>query len=99
VIEIAEDFTMTDALETLPAIGPVLAGMLRAAGVGTVRDLMDLGDEIAFAKLAARFPEDACGHKRLALGAAVRGMRKTDLPPEVKREVMRQHKGLKQPPG
>lgn len=90
---------MTDALETLPAIGPVLAGMLRAAGVTTVRDLMDLGDEIAFAKLHARWPDDACGHKRLALAAAVRGVRKSDLPADVKREVLRQHKALKQPPG
>jgi DNA transformation protein len=89
---------MTDALETLPGIGPALAGMLRAAGVPTARDLLTLGDEIAFAKLAERFPDDACGHKRLALAAAVRGVRKADLPAEVKRELMRQHKGLKQPP-
>jgi DNA transformation protein len=89
---------MTDALESLPGIGPALAGMLRAAGVETTRDLMELGDEVAFAKLAQHFPEDACGHKRLALAAAVRGVRKADLPADLKRDLMRRHRGLKQPP-
>jgi len=66
-------------LETLPNIGPVLAGRLREAGIGSAEDFLRLGDAAAFARLRAGLPDDACVHTRLALAGAARGMRWHDL--------------------
>ena len=63
------------ALETLPNIGAVLAGRLRAAGIRDDLALLKLGNAAAFARLRADLPEDACTHTRLALAGAVRGVR------------------------
>ena len=63
------------ALEDLPNIGAVLAGRLRAAGIGTPEQLIRLGDEAAFLRLRADLPEEACTHTRLALAGAVHGVR------------------------
>lgn len=63
------------ALETLPNIGKVLAGRLRAAGVADAAALKTLGDGAAFLRIRAGLPEAACTHTRLALAGAVRGVR------------------------
>jgi DNA transformation protein len=62
-------------LEDLPNIGKVLAGRLRAAGIGDAAALDRLGDGAAFLRIRAELPEDACTHTRLALAGAVRGVR------------------------
>ena len=66
-------------VETLPNIGKVLAGRLKAAGIETDTQLRKLGDAKAFLKLRAELPDDACVHTRLALAGAVRGIRWHDL--------------------
>jgi DNA transformation protein len=53
----------------------VLAGRLKAKGVGTAEALLKIGDARAFAKIRAGLPDDACTHTRLALAGAVRGVR------------------------
>jgi DNA transformation protein len=62
-------------LETLPNIGKVLAGRLRAAGIADAAALRTLGDGAAFLRIRADLPDDACTHTRLALAGAVRGVR------------------------
>lgn len=63
------------ALESLPNIGAVLAGRLRAAGIESAEALLAIGDAAAFARIRAGLPDDACTHSRLALAGAVRGVR------------------------
>ena len=75
---------MAGSIEELPNIGPVLAERLRAVGVASPDDLLRAGDDEAFARLKAWFPEEACYHTRLALAGAVRGIRHNELAPELK---------------
>ncbi len=77
------------ALETLPNIGEMLAGRLRAAGIGTAEALLALGDAKAFVKIRASLPEDACTHTRLALAGAVRGVRWHSLDAELRARLAR----------
>ena len=77
------------ALEDLPNIGAVLAGRLRAAGIGTAEALLKLGDAGAFARIRAGLPDDACTHTRLALAGAVRGVRWHDLDKALREELKR----------
>lgn len=83
---------MSDAIEKTPNIGEVLGGRLRQVGIQTRAELDAVGDEIAFSRLVARYPEDACTHTRLALAGAVRGVRWHALPAELRAELAR---GLK----
>jgi len=62
-------------LEDLPNIGKVLADRLRAAGIADGAALLRLGDAVAFRRIRADLPDDACTHTRLALAGAVRGVR------------------------
>jgi DNA transformation protein len=76
-------------IEEVPNIGKVLGQRLRAAGIATQADLLKVGDDLAFARLKQLFPEDACGHTRLALAGAVRGVRRTELPAQLRAELTR----------
>ena len=76
-------------LETTPNIGKVLAGRLRQAGIETREELQKLGDEVAFSRLRAALPDDACKHTRLALAGAVRGVRWHSLDKELRAELTR----------
>lgn len=77
----------SDALESLPNVGKVLADRLRRAGVATAGQFRALGDDAAFAKLVAAYPEEACTHTRLALAGAARGVRWHGLPVTLRREL------------
>jgi DNA transformation protein len=79
---------MIEPVEEAPNIGAVLGQRLRAVGIATRQELESLGDETAFFRLIAKFPEDACGHTRLALAGAVRGMPYSKLDPEFKKAVV-----------
>jgi DNA transformation protein and related proteins len=79
-------------IEEAPNIGIELGRRLRAVGISTRETLMQLGDEAAFRKLAANFPDDACTHTRLALAGAVRDMRWHGLDKALRAELTR---GLK----
>lgn len=78
---------MTRPVEDLPNIGKVLGQRLRTAGIETAEAFERLGDDKAFRKLCAKFPEDACVHTRLALAGAARHIRWHDLPQSVQAEV------------
>ena len=62
-------------LETLPNIGTVLAGRLRAAGIASAENLQMLGDAEAFRRIQHVLPDDACVSTRYALAGAVHGVR------------------------
>ena len=68
-------------LTGLPNIGPVLADHLQRAGVGTAEELRKLGAEEAFLRVRRQAKPDACLHELEA------GVRKSQLPPERKREL------------
>lgn len=75
------------ALESLPNIGAVLAGRLRAAGIESAEALLAIGDAAAFARIRAGLPDDACTHSRLALAGAVRGVRWHGLDAALRRRL------------
>jgi DNA transformation protein len=80
---------MGTPLETLPNIGKVLAGRLRAAGIADAESFLGAGDEDAFARLVLAFPEEACSHTRLALAGAARNIRWHGLDPTLRKELTR----------
>ena len=75
-------------LTGLPNIGPELARQLEEADIHDPETLRAVGTEAAFLRLKARAPA-ACFHKLTALEGAVRGVCKTQLPPERKAELRR----------
>lgn len=75
---------MSEPFESAANIGKELGRRLREIGITTHDALKRTGDAKAFAKLVARFPEDACTHTRLALAGAVRGVRWMHLSPELR---------------
>jgi hypothetical protein len=66
---------MSTPVENAVNIGKELGKRLRAVGIETEEQLNALGDAKAFARLTAKFAEDACTHTRLALAGAVHGVR------------------------
>jgi len=77
----------------MPNIGDVLAGRLRKVGITTDAQLKKLGDALAFQRLRADLPEDACTHTRLALAGAVRGVRWHSLDKALREELTREAHG------
>jgi len=73
----------------MPNIGKVLAERLHRAGIDTPEQLLQLGDAVAFGRIRAELPDDACTHTRLALAGAVRGVRWHGLPPDLRAELTR----------
>ena len=74
-------------IEKTRNIGEFLGKRLRSVGIDSKEQLLVLGDDAAFGRLIARFPEDACTHTRLALAGAVRDVRWFGLSDEIKRSV------------
>ena len=73
-------------LSQLPNIGPVVEEQLNQAGIFTEEDLKSAGSCKAWLKIQA-FDESACIHRLLALEGAIRGVKKKDLPEDVKAEL------------
>ena len=81
-------------LSDLPNIGAILEKQLNAVRVFTGEELRTLGSRETWLRIQ-HIDSSACIHRLLALEGAVRGVRKTLLPPDVKdelREFYRQHK-------
>ena len=76
-------------LTDLPNIGPVLAERLRAAGVETPEQLLQIGAEEAFLRIRAAADPAICLHALEALAGAAEGVRKSALPPARKAELKR----------
>lgn len=73
-------------LSKLPNIGKVVEEQLNQVGVFTEEDLKSLGAKNAWLKIQETDPS-ACIHRLLALEGAIRGIKKTALPEEVKEEL------------
>ena len=84
-------------LESLPNIGPVLAGNLRRVGVDTPEALRETGAEQAFLRIRAQVDSAACFHQLTALAGAEAGIPKGELSPERKAELRTFFDGLRAP--
>ena len=72
--------------EKLPNIGPIVEEQLLEAGIGTPEQLKQLGSREAWLRIRASDPS-ACIHRLYALEGAIRGIRKAELPADVKAEL------------
>ncbi len=70
-------------LSNLPNIGEVVDGQLIQAGIATYAQLKAAGSKEAWLKIQAIDPS-ACIHRLYALEGAIRGIKKSQLPPETK---------------
>ncbi|MBC8535716.1 TfoX/Sxy family protein [Feifania hominis] len=73
-------------MSSLPNIGPQVARQLREAGITTAGELRAAGSRQAWLRIRAMDPS-ACIHRLYALEGAVRGVKKSELPPDVKAEL------------
>lgn len=75
-----------ESLHELPNIGGTLEQKLIQAGIGTPRQLRELGSKEAFLRIRL-IDHTACLHMLTALEGAVREVRKTELSSEIKAEL------------
>ena len=73
-------------LSSLPNIGKVVEEQLNQVGIRTEEDLKSVGAKQAWLKIQ-EIDDSACIHRLLALEGAIRGVKKTALPEEVKAEL------------
>ncbi len=73
-------------LSKLPNIGPVVEAQLNQVGITTLAQLEEMGSRQAWLKILA-IDSSACIHRLYSFEGAIRGIRKRDLPPEVKEEL------------
>lgn len=73
-------------LSKLPNIGQAVAQQLNRAGIQTYEELSAVGSKEAWLKIQM-FDASACINRLLALEGAIRGVKKQDLPEEVKRDL------------
>lgn len=70
-------------LSELPNIGRVLENQLKAIGINTVDELIDLGSQETWLKIR-EIDESACLNRLMALEGAIQNIRWHDLSPEDK---------------
>ncbi|MGN0996703.1 MAG: TfoX/Sxy family DNA transformation protein [Candidatus Ventricola sp.] len=73
-------------LSRLPNIGPRVEKQLHEAGICSVDALMAAGAKAAWLSIQ-QIDESACIHRLMALEGAIRGVKKTMLPDEVKADL------------
>lgn len=73
-------------LSDLPNIGPEVERQLNAVGITNEAELRALGAKDAWLRIQTIDPS-ACIHRLLALEGAIRGIKKAQLPPEVKADL------------
>ena len=81
-------------LSKLPNIGKTVEEQLVQVGINSVDELKKIGAKEAWLKIQ-EIDESACIHRLMALEGAIRGIKKTMLPDEVKadlKEFYHQHK-------
>ena len=70
-------------LTKLPNIGKVIEEQLKQVGITSEEELKAVGAKQAWLKIQG-IDESACIHRLLALEGAIRGVKKTTLPDDVK---------------
>lgn len=83
-------YRMENELSKQVNIGKTVATKLKEVGISTPEELRVLGSKQAFLRLQA-VDSGACLHELMALEGAIRGIRKYDLPEEVKADLKRFH--------
>lgn len=73
-------------LSKLPNIGKVVEEQLNQTGIFTEEELKAVGAKQAWLNIQ-KIDESACIHRLLALEGAIRGVKKTMLPENVKKEL------------
>lgn len=73
-------------LSQLPNIGKVVEAQLNEVGIYTYEQLKETGSKQAWLKIKA-VDESACIHRLLSLEGAVRNIKKSQLPEEVKADL------------
>lgn len=73
-------------LSKLPNIGKTVEEQLGQVGITTVEELKNTGAKQAWKKIRT-IDDSACIHRLLALEGAIRGVKKTLLPEEVKEDL------------
>ena len=81
-------------LSKLPNIGKVVEEQLNQAGIYTEDELKTVGSKQAWLEIQKR-DSSACMHRLLALEGAIRGVKKTTLPNEVKADLKSFYEGHK----
>lgn len=86
---------MGDSLTALPNIGAETARQLREVGIDSPEALMAAGAKEAWTRILAMDPS-ACYNRLMGLEGAIRGIRKAELPDDIKADLKvfyRQMKG------
>ena len=85
-IDAEERGNIMGELSKLPNIGKVVEEQLNQVGIVTEEDLRTTGAEQAWLRIQ-QIDESACIHRLMALEGAVRGVKKTMLPDDVKADL------------
>lgn len=81
-------------LSKLPNIGKVVEEQLNEVGISTYDQLKETGSKQAWLKIRA-IDESACIHRLYGMEAAIRGIKKTELPQEVKEVLKEFYRAIK----
>lgn len=73
-------------LSKLPNIGKAVEEQLNQVGITTAEQLKETGSRQAWLKIR-EIDDSACLHRLLAMEGAIRGVKKTELPEEIKLEL------------
>lgn len=75
-----------EGLAALPNIGAEVANQLNAVGITTEAELKALGAKESWLRIKA-MDDSACIHRLQALEGAIRGIKKSELPAEIKADL------------
>lgn len=78
---------------SLPNVGKVLESNLKAVGINTAEELLQIGSKEAFIRIRI-IDSGACLHMLYGLEGAVRGVKDSLLPEETKQELKKFYKSL-----
>lgn len=81
-------------LSKLPNIGPSVEQQLNEVGITTYEQLKEIGSKQAWLKIL-EIDSSACIHRLYALEGAVRQIKKSELPAEVKAELKEFYNAVK----
>lgn len=73
-------------LQKLPNIGATVESQLNEVGISTAEELCRVGAKDAWLRIRG-IDASACVHRLLALEGAIRGVKKTALPEDVKADL------------
>ncbi|MDC7286280.1 TfoX/Sxy family protein [Blautia schinkii] len=81
-------------LSKLPNIGPAVEEQLNAVGIATYEQLKEIGSKQAWLKIQ-EIDSSACINRLYALEGAVRQIKKSELPAEIKAELKEFYNAVK----